>query len=448
MLHQDSGPRIGVGEGVRGAHTDSICMLAYRSRAVRPPNEAELAELLRLAQERNHAERITGLLIYDQGYFFQWLEGPEAPLFRIWNSVRRDHRHREIEILREQTLQERFFASWDMRLARRTRDGFDAALTVAKAPEDVLRKLRSRPTVLADSAWDRVFADVVVPRLGLKHSVPFVDNRITDLDFKPGDLHPVAGIWHASRKAGAELAGALLSADARESALYVHGLIGQGAKVEPLFREVFEPAARCLGSWLEDGRCDDFNVTLAMGRLQLEARRLSAAVVREDYAIRPGHAILIAPQPGEPHGLTATMGSELFFRDGWDVVCEFPNTDSALRGLVRDQWFDVLDLSLSSALLREHELQAMRVTIRAVQASSMNPALAILVEGRSFFERPRAYLDVGADIGCVSSTDAVLTAHRLLDALASTKHGKSAPIAVSLNHFVHKLMPPALPTSR
>jgi hypothetical protein len=83
----------------------------------------------------------------------------------------------------------------------------------------------------------------------------------------------------------------------------------------------------------------------------------------------------------------------------------------------------------------------MRVTIRAAQASSMNPALAILVEGRSFFERPRAYLDVGADIGCVSATDAVLTAERLLDALASTKHPVAPPIAVSLNHYVHKLMP-------
>ena len=442
MLHQDSGLRIDVGEGLRSAAADSVGMLAYRSRAVEPPSECELADLLRLAQERNHAERLTGLLIYDQGYFFQWLEGPEPALVRVWNSIRRDRRHRDIEILREQPLKERFFASWDMRLARRTRDGFDQALTVAQAPEEVLSKLRGRPAALADSAWDRVFADVVVPRLGMKHSIPFPDKRIADEEFTPGDLHPAAGIWHASRKAGSELAGALLAADSREAALYVHGLIVQGAQIEPLFREVFEPAARCLGGLLEDGSCTDFHVTLAMGRLQLEVRRLSAATTREEYSIRPGHAILIASQPGEAHGLAATMGSELFWRDGWDVSCEFPNTDSALRGLVRDHWFDVLDLSLSSALLREQELQAMRVTIRAVQASSMNPALAILVEGRSFVERPRAYLDVGADIGCVSSTDAVLTAHRLLDALAATKHTAAAPIAVSLNQYMHKLVPP------
>lgn len=439
MLHQDSGAWIG--DGVRSSHADGVSVLAYRSRAVAPPSEYDLAELLRCAQERNHIERLTGLLIYDQGYFFQWLEGPEPALNRVWNSIRRDARHRDIEILREQVLPERFFGAWDMRLARRTRDGLDATLAVAKAPDDLLRKLQDRPAVLADCAWDRIFADVVVPTIGIKHAVPFSDTRRPESMFRPADLHPVAGIWHASRKAGAELAGALLAADDRESALYVHKLIGEGAMMEPLFREVFEPAARCLGGLLEDGRLNDFTVTLAMGRLQLEVRRLSASIARDDYSIKPGHAILIAPQPGEPHGLTASMGSELFWRNGWDVSCEFPNTDNALRVLVRDHWFDVLDLSLSGALLRDQDLQAMRVTIRAAQASSMNPALAILVEGRSFFERPRAYLDVGADIGCASSTDAVLTAERLLDALTCTKQPVPPPIAVSLNHYMHRLLP-------
>ena len=416
-------------------------MIAYRSRAVRPPTEWELATLLRLAQERNHAARITGLLVYDEGYFFQWLEGPEPELIRVWNSIRRDPRHREIEVLREQSLPERFFGSWDMRLARRVRSGFETALSVADAPTDLLRKLRGRPAVLADSAWDRVFSDVVIPLLGVKHAAPVAPPHLSTADFTPNDLHPAAGIWHASRTAAAELASALLATDGAECAEYVHRLICQGAHMEPLFREVFEPAARHLGDLLEAGRCDDFNLTLAMGRLQLQVRRLSASMLREDYSIKPGHAILIAPQPGEPHGLTASMGSELFWRDGWDVSCEFPTTDNALRGLVRDQWFDVLDLSFSSALPRDQELNAMRLTIRAAQASSQNPALAILVEGRSFFEQPRAYLDVGADIGCVSATDAVLTAQRLLDALVAAKHPVAAPIAVSLNHYVKKFVP-------
>lgn len=439
MLHQDSGAWIGAGGGVRGA--SGVAMIAYRSRAVRPPSEWELATLLRLAQERNHAGRITGLLVYDQGYFFQWLEGPEPDLTRVWNSIRRDPRHREIEILREQALPERFFGSWDMRLARRVRSGFDTALTVAGAPGELLKKIRGRPAVLAEGVWDRVFADVVIPLLGLKHAASFAADRAPAADFTPGDLHPAAAIWHASRTAAVELAAALLASDAAECADYVHRLICDGARMEPLFREVFEPAARHLGDLLESGRCDDFNLTLAMGRLQLEVRRLSGSLLREDYSIKPGHAILLAPLPGETHGLAATMGSELFWRDGWDVSCEFPSTDGALRRLLRDQWFDVLDLSLSSALPRDQELQAMRVTIRAAQASSMNPALAILVEGRSFFERPRAYLDVGADIGCVSATDAVFTAQRLLDALVAAKHPVAAPVAVSFNHFVHKLVP-------
>jgi len=444
MMHQGYPTWIGAGESVRVAPENTIAMLAYRSRAATSPSDNALGHLLRQAQERNQLEGLTGLLIYDQGHFFQWLEGPEPALIRVWNSIRRDARHRDIEILREQTLPARFFGDWDMRLARRTRGGIENALAVARAPDDVLKKLRTRPSVLTDCAWDRIFADVVVPELGAKHSIDFVARRASYAEFRPVDLHAAAGIWHASQQAASELASALLAADGNESTLYVHGLIDAGAKIEPLFREVFEPAARCLGDLLGDGGCNDLNVTLALGRLQLEIRRTSSLLMPAQPVIRPGHAILIAPQPGEPHGLAATMGSELFWRDGWDVSCEYPSSDSVLRRLVRDHWYDVLDLSLSNGILREHELQAMRVTIRAAQASSRNPALAILVEGRSFFERPDAYLDVGADIGCVTSTDAVLTAERLLDALASTKHPSVPTMAVSLNHYVQKLITPEL----
>ncbi len=427
MLHQDSGAWIGAGKSTRA---DPVSMLAYRSRAVLPIDQRELDRILRRAQQRNRLEGLTGLLIFDEGYFFQWLEGPEPALMRVWQGIRSDRRHYDIEILREESLPERFFASWDMRLARRARKGIENALVGAKDPDEVVRKLRARPMVLGDGAWDRVFSDVVVPCLGFKYSVPLCDKRRLDLDLVP-DMQSAGAIWHAARSAGAQLADALLAEDGAESALFVRALLHEGAGVEPLFREVFEPAARCLGGLCEQGRCSEFEVALAMGRLQLEVRRVSSVVRREDSMIKPGHAILVAPQPGEPHGLNATMCSELFWRDGWDVSCEFPNTDNALRGLVRDRWFDVLDLSLSGAQRRDQELQAMRVTIRAVQASSLNPSLAILVEGRSFFERPRAYQDVGADVGCVTAADAVLTAQRLLDALAS--HKKSQAFSVSFS---------------
>jgi hypothetical protein len=113
------------------------------------------------------------------------------------------------------------------------------------------------------------------------------------------------------------------------------------------------------------------------------------------------------------------MASELFERSGWDVSCEFPASDAALRELVHDRWFDVLDLSLSGAMRRGHRLQAMGETIVAARASSLNPALVVIVDGRAFFEQPKTYLEVHAHAGCVTVIEAVPAAQQLIDALAA-----------------------------
>jgi hypothetical protein len=228
-----------------------------------------------------------------------------------------------------------------------------------------------------------------------------------------------------------ELAGVLQGIDAGAAVRYIDALLDQGALLEPLFKEVFEPAARCLGGLWEDDRCDDFNLTLALGRLQVEVHRLGLALLRNVHIVQPGHAILVAPQPGEVHGLSASMGAELFLRDGWDVRREVHADDGALRKILHEQWFDVLDLSLSAALRRDHQLSAMRGTIRAARAASLNPALAVIVDGRSFFECPQAYRDVGADIGCTTSGLVTAARHQLdihkLAQLAEAANSKSQP---------------------
>jgi len=291
-----------------------------------------------------------------------------------------------------------------MRLARKTRGDIDKILAVMDSPKDLLVKLQVYPQVLAAGAWDALFADVVIPTLHADaQAVAFVPMPATP------------AIWHASRAAGNELAGLLRQGvDPRDASNYLDGLLDQGAGLEPLFREVFEPAARCLGGLWEDDVCDEFSVTLALGRLQLEAHRLSAALLPADTVGHPGHAVLIALQPGEIHGLNAALNSELFSRDGWDVSLENSLNDSSLGEILHATWFDVLDLSMSGALRRDQQLAAMRFTIGEARAASLNPALAIIVDGRTFVDDPRAYLAVGADMGCTASTNAVPAALRWL----------------------------------
>jgi hypothetical protein len=370
---------------------------------------ADLDHLLRGAQRRNRAEGITGLLIYDQGCFFQWLEGPKTGLQRVWESIRHDSRHTDFKILRHEMMPHRLFGGWDMRLARRTRGEIDRTLASMAAPHELLGKLRIQPSVLAAGAWDEVFAQAVLPQLRPEAAACGRGGRELRLASRDGGARPV---WHAHAESGAELAGVLRAVDPGGTPHYIDALLEQGAGIEPLFHEVFEPAARCLGGLWEDDRCDDFHLTLALARLQLEVRRLGTILPRQEYG-QPARAVLVALQPGELHGLDATMSSELFFRDGWDVSYITPTDDNDLRRILHEEWFDVLDLSLSTALRRDAHLPCLRSTIRAARDASLNAALAVIVGGRSFFERPDAYRGVGADAGCATCIDGITAAHAI-----------------------------------
>ena len=95
--------------------------IVYQSRAVTPMTDVDLFYLLAQARERNEIADVTGLLLYDRGRFFQWLEGDERDLRPIWNSIRIDQRHRAILLLVDQPCAVRHFVGWDMKFAHRDR---------------------------------------------------------------------------------------------------------------------------------------------------------------------------------------------------------------------------------------------------------------------------------------------------------------------------------------
>lgn len=108
----------------------NLSAIVYRSRAVVPLTDVDLFYLLAHARERNETSDLTGLLLYDRGYFFQWVEGAEDSLADTWSSIRHDARHTDITILADQQIPVRLFRHWHMRFAHRNRqhenivDGF------------------------------------------------------------------------------------------------------------------------------------------------------------------------------------------------------------------------------------------------------------------------------------------------------------------------------------
>ncbi len=395
-----------------------LSSLVYQSRAVAPLSEPDLHQLITSSQTRNRKEGVTGLLIYDEGRFLQWLEGPTEGLGRVWQSISQDRRHRGISVLGEQAVPVRSFGNSAMTLGKRRGDraddgkrgelGLPAELieTLYQSPQTAPSMLATLAPHAADTALPHprptralskagrmslkaLVSSVIVPQLLAKHARPALTGVAIDAHV-------------------AELAQLLLAAEPGAAFALIDVLRADGRSITQLCGSLFEPAARALGDLWSSDDCSEFEVTLGLGHLQLALRRISLETSSFDLPARPvsvPHAVLVAPSPHEPHLLGSVIASEMFWRAGWDVRCEFPDSDEALGQLVRDRWFDVLDLSLSGVFTREHRLPAMAASIRAAHAHSLNPALTVIVDGRVFHEQPLAFASVGADAGIASAWD-------------------------------------------
>lgn len=382
-------PRFGPA-AANAASMAPLFSLLYESQARRALSEGELLQLLGAAQARNRREGVTGLLIYEEGRFLQWLEGPAEGVGRVWQSIRRDRRHGDITVLGEAPSPARCFGHSPMELRRR--------------PSAPGAARRNAAQLMADHFSLRALVDqLIVPELLARHgATPPAASTVTP------SLAP--------SPAAQDLARLLLAPDPQAAFARLAGLRAQGQALGSLSAGLLEPAARALGDLWRSDACSELALSVALGHLQSAFRRAGARSLPADLARAPLSAarrVLVAPPPQERHLLGSVIASEMFWHAGWSVSCEFPDSDEALGQALQAQWFDVLDLSLSSAFTREHRLPAMAASVRAARAGSLNPGLVVIVDGRMFYEHPEAFARVGADAGSANAQELVdLAQHR------------------------------------
>lgn len=91
--------------------------LVYVSRMVPVPSQSlqqTVRSILTVAQHRNAANDVTGLLIFNQSFFAQVLEGDLAVIENTFSRISRDPRHRWPSILLKTAAAERSFGAWTM----------------------------------------------------------------------------------------------------------------------------------------------------------------------------------------------------------------------------------------------------------------------------------------------------------------------------------------------
>lgn len=90
--------------------------MLYRSRNAIEISPLILATIIEKSIQNNQRDGITGLLIYDDGEFVQYIEGAPQQVSRCWDRIRLDNRHEELDLLLDAPRTQRAVPQWSMKL--------------------------------------------------------------------------------------------------------------------------------------------------------------------------------------------------------------------------------------------------------------------------------------------------------------------------------------------
>lgn len=88
--------------------------LMYSSETSATPDEALLNSILERARAKNLKLGITGILLYRQGRYFQYLEGSEEAVKNLYDEICADERHKNVKLLFQTMVEARRFSEWSM----------------------------------------------------------------------------------------------------------------------------------------------------------------------------------------------------------------------------------------------------------------------------------------------------------------------------------------------
>jgi methanogenic corrinoid protein MtbC1 len=196
-------------------------------------------------------------------------------------------------------------------------------------------------------------------------------------------------------------------------------MCAQGQSLEHIYLELLEPTVKYLGDlWSADAR-DFVAITVAMLRLQEILHEFGPAFRRESDLQEHGSHVLLVPAPGEKdtfgHLIFGTfrlvIAAEFLRRDGWDAYVDASATANSAASLVRDEWFDMVEISLSS----DTHMDQLTSGIRRIRKTSRNRSIGIIVTGPSFREHPELASSVGADVAASDTRQCAQQAARFVD---------------------------------
>jgi len=140
------------------AEPSPLYSLVYTSTASRPLAKSDLEHILTEARPRNKEEQVTGLLLFTEGKFMQYLEGPETGVKTIFDLIKKSSLHKQIVEVSSQLVARREYGDWSMAfLADVDADALPSsedALLISKLEAETTEASSTAHTELADF-WNK-----------------------------------------------------------------------------------------------------------------------------------------------------------------------------------------------------------------------------------------------------------------------------------------------------
>jgi methylmalonyl-CoA mutase cobalamin-binding subunit len=389
-----------------------LANLIYRSEATQNFDSGRFDQIMDVAVARNAREGLTGTLVYDQGRFMQWLEGPQEALDRVLGSIRVDSRHTGLEVLRARPIRERAFSDWRMRLAVRRSQPFrlppgtfeasdapiDALMTYPEAAPSLLRVLFGAE---ADNDDRAILVDITPQETHLRACV---ERFVAGLGFSAafGDIRSArtpSGNTRELLACARELARLFSAArDEAETAQVEAICRTAGAGLDDFVR-LYGRTAAALGDLWQADVCTGADISVALSELQLVYTRMRRhGVIDPDRGVG-AYRVTVAQMPGDLHIVGAILQADVLRSRGWTAMSRFPSSGQELVHEVTRDRLDCVVVATSSVSPDDEGFERVRALVTALRAASLNPDLAIVVAGRAFTDNPGSFREVGADAG-------------------------------------------------
>ncbi len=111
-----------------------LVRLLYASRAV-DADPRTIEAILAQARAHNTSTGITGILCHGGGVFLQAIEGGRKAVSELFGHIQKDPRHKDVELLHFEEINERRFGGWTMGLVSLTKVHSSMLLRYSERPE-------------------------------------------------------------------------------------------------------------------------------------------------------------------------------------------------------------------------------------------------------------------------------------------------------------------------